>query len=96
MSSPSYHVRGKSSQYPRRGRGSVGFPASSNNISLPPDRDIMQGLFQTSLQTVSKPAADSADKQVEISNLQYVGSYNWTDSTSPTIIVPGQYSFGSG
>jgi hypothetical protein len=55
----------------------------------------MQELFRTPLQTISKPGVGPVDGKVEISNLEYVGSYNWTDSTSPTIIVPGKYLAGS-
>jgi hypothetical protein len=93
MSSPSYTLRGRKPLYhPRGGRGSVISPAGlSTNVSLPSHRDIMHGLSQISLQTFSKPAASLADKQVEVTDLQYVGSYNWTDSASPTIIVPGEY-----
>jgi len=51
----------------------------------------VQGLSRTALQILSIPAADPAVEQVEISDLQYVGSYNWVESTSPTIIVPGKH-----
>jgi hypothetical protein len=50
----------------------------------------MQGLFSTPLQTIAKLAANASDKEVEIKDLQYVGSYNWTDNIDPTIIVPGK------
>ncbi|PCH40483.1 hypothetical protein WOLCODRAFT_98991 [Wolfiporia cocos MD-104 SS10] len=57
-------------------------------FSLPPDRDIMDGLSRSPIRTLSKPEEDQG-KAIVIKNFQYVGSYNWTDSTKPTIIIPG-------
>ena len=91
MPTPSHNLRGRN---PRPVSTRQAW-SHSPNVSLPFKRDIMQGLSQTPLQTISKLAANSADKQVEISNLQYAGSYNWTDNASPTIFVPGEYPSSS-
>lgn len=37
--------------------------------------------------TLTVPAAD--EEAVAIKDVRYIGSYNWTDSSSPTILVPG-------
>ncbi|KAH9943639.1 hypothetical protein B0H21DRAFT_823623 [Amylocystis lapponica] len=69
-----------------RGRGRatshVSIPAHS-----PADKDIKDGLLAVPLETLSIPA--DTDNTVEITDLQYLGSYNWIDSAQPTIIVPG-------
>ncbi|KAJ7480636.1 hypothetical protein FB451DRAFT_1238102 [Mycena latifolia] len=74
----------------RRGRGGTGrFTNLAPSTPLPPDRDIMNGLHPEPLQTLRVPAISSGAKDVVITNLQSIGSYNWTKATSPTIIVPG-------
>ncbi|KAH9947480.1 hypothetical protein B0H21DRAFT_789871 [Amylocystis lapponica] len=69
-----------------RGRGTGRAPSSSG--LLPADRDLMEGLASTPLQRFSKPSGVSGPN-IEIKNLEYVGSYNWVESAQPTIIVPG-------
>ncbi|KAJ7046383.1 hypothetical protein C8F04DRAFT_1064120 [Mycena alexandri] len=73
----------------RRGRGTGRFSNSAPAIPLPPERDIMEGLHPTPLQTIAVPAITSDADNVVINNLESIGSYNWTKASSPTIIVPG-------
>ncbi|KAI9065981.1 hypothetical protein FKP32DRAFT_1566831 [Trametes sanguinea] len=56
--------------------------------TLPPDRNIKDGLVSSSLRTLTKPSGAS-EEIVKPQNLRYIGSYNWQDETTPTIIVPG-------
>jgi len=48
----------------------------------------MEGLNTTPIQTLQKPVTASGE-DIVLRNFRYLGSYNWTDSASPTIIVPG-------
>ncbi|KAA1472258.1 hypothetical protein DENSPDRAFT_777962 [Dentipellis sp. KUC8613] len=61
-----------------------------SHYNVPPDRDITEDLV-TSLpvEILTPPVIDGDIKTADIRNVQYIGSYNWTDSTLPTIIVPG-------
>ncbi|KAF5382621.1 hypothetical protein D9615_002760 [Tricholomella constricta] len=70
-----------------RGRGRTLYAARSP--TLPPDRHILEGLSTSPLQTISKLSPKSSDKELNITELQYVGSYNWVEKPTPTIIVPG-------
>ncbi|KAF7365701.1 hypothetical protein MVEN_00443800 [Mycena venus] len=78
----------------RRGRGSGRFANSAPSTPLPPDRDIMEGLHLTSLQTLAIPTITSVAKDVRITDLKSIGSYNWMNASSPTIVVPGKVSAG--
>jgi hypothetical protein len=49
----------------------------------------MEGLRPTSLQTIAIPTITSVAKDVTITNLKSIGSYNWMNASSPTIMVPG-------
>ncbi|KAJ7752581.1 hypothetical protein B0H16DRAFT_1373209, partial [Mycena metata] len=71
------------------GRGTGRFSNSAPSIPLPPERDIMEGLHPTPLQTLAIPTITNDAKDVVVSNLESIGSYNWTKASSPTIIVPG-------
>ncbi|KAJ6538007.1 hypothetical protein B0H19DRAFT_1213651 [Mycena capillaripes] len=73
----------------RRGRGSSRFTNSAPSTPLPPDRDIMEGLRPTPLQNLVVPTIPASAKVVTITGLESIGSYNWTNAPSPTIIVPG-------
>ena len=58
--------------------------------SLPPDRDIKDGLNATALKMLSKPAASLASTApIKLKDLTYIGSYNWTEASDLTVIVPG-------
>ncbi|KAJ7162824.1 hypothetical protein C8R46DRAFT_1101622 [Mycena filopes] len=72
-----------------RGRGMNRFSNSAPSVPLPPDRDIMEGLRPSPLQTLAIPTVDVGSKDVVIKDLESIGSYNWTKADSPTIIVPG-------
>ncbi|KAJ7119734.1 hypothetical protein C8R44DRAFT_672654 [Mycena epipterygia] len=73
-----------------RGRGgTTRFSNSAPSTPLPPDRDILEGLRPTPLQTLAIPKTTSAAQNVTITDLESIGSYNWTKASSPTIVVPG-------
>ena len=42
---------------------------------------------------MSKPVLNhrSPEQDIQPKNLTYIGSYNWIESTVPTIIVPGEF-----
>lgn len=50
----------------------------------------MEGLCGAFLQTISQIPSRNADEEVKITEFRYVGSYNWTERPTPTIIVPGR------
>ncbi|KDQ26227.1 hypothetical protein PLEOSDRAFT_62071 [Pleurotus ostreatus PC15] len=56
-------------------------------MSLPAARSIKDGLLQR-VQTIARPSTDAAP-DVEITNVAYIGSYNWLDRKLPSLIVPG-------
>ncbi|KZT12263.1 uncharacterized protein LAESUDRAFT_809076 [Laetiporus sulphureus 93-53] len=78
----------------RRGRGGyIGGdgrprPTTIATNGLPPDRELDDGLEKKPIKTLSKPT-DSSGKDIVIKQLEYLGSYNWTNETKPTILVPG-------
>lgn len=51
----------------------------------------MEGLHTTPLRKIERPAPLADDVEVVCENVEYISSYNWTDSDEPTIIVPGMY-----
>ncbi|KIM82257.1 hypothetical protein PILCRDRAFT_71145 [Piloderma croceum F 1598] len=59
------------------------------SLGLPPDRKITDNLHPLPRRVIPKPNIEPSDVDAQIGGLQYVGSYNWVDSPSPTIIVPG-------
>ncbi|KAJ7890304.1 hypothetical protein B0H13DRAFT_2531260 [Mycena leptocephala] len=73
----------------KRGRGSSRFSNSAPSTPLPPDRDIMEGLRPKALQTLAIPTVTSSARAVAVTDLESIGSYNWTNAPSPTIVVPG-------
>ncbi|KAH9919325.1 uncharacterized protein B0H18DRAFT_1096175 [Fomitopsis serialis] len=76
-------------KYARRGGASGGQVASSPALSsLPPERTLSEGLSSTPVKTIAKPATTSG-KVIAIKQFEYIGSFNWTNSSKPTIIVPG-------
>ena len=83
-----YHSARGRSTYRGRGTSSFGAPRV-----LPGDRDIMQALSQTSLQTIARILPRENDPEVKITDVEYIGSYNWTNHNTPTIIVPGMCNF---
>ena len=82
---------------PRRGRGSYSYSnpttsRSTSNPTLPPDREITEGLGTTVVRTLAKPVVStSTGDPIKPANVKYVGSYNWVDEAHPTIIVPGTH-----
>ncbi|KAF8194433.1 hypothetical protein K438DRAFT_1919159 [Mycena galopus ATCC 62051] len=73
----------------KRGRGSGRFSNSAPQVPQPPERDIMEGLRSTPLQTLAIPTITSTAENVTIKGLESIGSYNWMNASSPTIMVPG-------
>ena len=57
--------------------------------TLPPDRDLLEGLKSNVLSELSVPIAAHEDDDIRIKDCQFIGSYSWTNRESPTIIVPG-------
>ncbi|KAI1783569.1 hypothetical protein LXA43DRAFT_1131139 [Ganoderma leucocontextum] len=73
-----------------RNRGSFSSSTSADTVSLPPDRDLMEGLRRQAVQTLSRPQVDTTTgNPVKPENVKYLGSYNWVEESTPTIIVPG-------
>ena len=73
-----------------RGTRNPSYSTSANIVSLPPDRDLMEGLRSVAIQTISKPQVNvSTSNPIKPENVKYIGSYNWEEESTPTIIVPG-------
>ncbi len=51
--------------------------------------DILQGLEPTPLEAIPVPRSAQHDPNVVISHTKYLGSYEWTARSIPTIIIPG-------
>ena len=47
-------------------------------------------LTKKPLESVPPPTLQGTEGHIVPKDLKYIGSYNWTDAPSPTIIVPGQ------
>ena len=90
--------RGNSGAHGRGGKSSSItnlYPASRQSIkndSLPPDREISEGLQSTAIQNVTKPSTTRGAGSVEARDVKFIGSYNWVDAVKPTMIVPGEFS----
>ncbi|TFY75226.1 hypothetical protein EWM64_g8786 [Hericium alpestre] len=58
--------------------------------NLPHDHDIGDGLLASSpMETLLPPHVGTTLAEGGIRNVEYIGSYDWTESEEPTIIVPG-------
>ncbi|KZT22819.1 hypothetical protein NEOLEDRAFT_1097007 [Neolentinus lepideus HHB14362 ss-1] len=78
--------------YRSRGRGSGSYPGRGSNRPAPasiPRRDYHEGLGTTALKVLNKPSTGASAQDVQITNLEYLASYNWVEAQKPTIIVPG-------
>ncbi|TFY64813.1 hypothetical protein EVG20_g5818 [Dentipellis fragilis] len=61
-----------------------------SHYNVPPDRDITEDLVTSSpVEIFTSLVVDGNLETVDVQNVRYIGSYNWIDATSPTIIVPG-------
>ncbi|KAH9932793.1 uncharacterized protein BXZ73DRAFT_46733 [Epithele typhae] len=90
--SSNYSSRGRPTGSSYRGRGSHSSYSSKQPSypPLPPDRVLTEGLTRIAICTLNKPSASSTPGvTIKPENLKYIGSYNWVDELSPTIIVPG-------
>ncbi|KAF7300842.1 hypothetical protein MKEN_01310200 [Mycena kentingensis (nom. inval.)] len=67
------------------------YAAPSPPPALPVDREILEGLEPTPIHSIPVPMLTPQENTADIviRNLQSIGSYNWTNASSPTIIVPG-------
>ncbi|KAH9831408.1 uncharacterized protein C8Q71DRAFT_715353 [Rhodofomes roseus] len=73
----------------RGGSSQGGQPSSSPALSaLPQERTLTEGLSATPIETVTKPTSAS-EAVIAVKQLEYIGSFNWTSASKPTIIVPG-------
>lgn len=80
-----------------RGTRDFSYSTPANAVSLPPDRDLMEGLRSVAIRTLSKPQVDvHTGNAVKPENVKYIGSYNWVEESTPTIIVPGMYTLRLG
>jgi hypothetical protein len=59
---------------------------------MPKKRLVSDGLFSKPVQTIGRPDVDPEAVDISITNLEYIGSYNWVKTSSPTILVPGIYN----
>jgi hypothetical protein len=80
-----------------RGRGNYSYPYVSpdtaSSYGLPQERDMMEGLSATPVDTLDIPSLALGQSDFTgtlITDIEYVASYNWTDAKEPTIIVPGE------
>lgn len=82
----------------RRGQPNRPNPRERDTSTLPPDRDLKEGLVPTALQTLSRPQTTNTPQSgtaIQPEKLKYIGSYNWVDEVTPTIIVPGTFIWHS-
>ncbi|KZT69562.1 hypothetical protein DAEQUDRAFT_690723 [Daedalea quercina L-15889] len=70
------------------GSGVSSTPASS---SLPPERNLTEDLQSAPIKTIAKPETTSG-RVIAVERLEYIGSFNWSEASKPTIIVPGSPS----
>lgn len=54
------------------------------------NRWMFHDLVEPPLETVSHPALQGTEEHIVPRGLKCIGSYNWIDAPTPTIIVPGQ------
>lgn len=84
--------RGGTASRGRKFDGAQFAPALS---SLPPERSLTEGLHPIPIKTVARPTSQQASKNViAVRNLEYIGSFNWTNATKPTVIIPGSSRYG--
>lgn len=67
-----------------RGRGGIG--TTTPRRPIPEYKD---GLDPTAVQILDMPK-DLPGAQVQITDLVYIGSYNWINDNQRTIVVPGE------
>lgn len=67
--------------------------STTSTEDLPPMLDLMDGLEGSPLMILPNPTLDSDDPKeddVRVKDCTYIGSYNWIESETPTILIPGQ------
>jgi hypothetical protein len=50
---------------------------------------MFEDLAKKPLGTVPTPALQGTEGHIVPKDLRYIGSYNWIDASTPTIVVPG-------
>ena len=67
------------------------------SLRLPRPRKVVEDLRPKALNTIQKPIlkASNVNLDISIKDFEYIGSYNWINSQSPTILVPGELGFPS-
>ncbi|TFK48819.1 hypothetical protein OE88DRAFT_509577 [Heliocybe sulcata] len=61
----------------------------AHGYRAPPDREILEGLETQPLKVLRIPAVTGIVHDVQIRDVEYLGSYNWMESGIPTLVVPG-------
>ena len=72
----------------KRGRSLNAYERARQN---PKSRDLYEGLEKVAVETITKLSLDlrAPEQDLQPKNLIYLGSYNWIEATTPSIIVPG-------
>lgn len=72
----------------KRGRSLNAYERARPN---PRSRDLYEGLKKDAAETMTKLSLDlcAPEQDLQPKNLIYLGSYNWIEATTPSIIVPG-------
>ena len=62
------------------------------SLRLPRPRKVVEDLRPKALNTIQKPIlkASNVNLDISIKDFEYIGSYNWINSRSPAILVPGE------
>jgi hypothetical protein len=76
--------RGRGNRDIRRGPSSTG-AWSSRTLPIAPS-----GPFGTTIDSIDIKSLLIEENSPEISNVEYIASYNWLDGQTATILVPGE------
>ncbi|KAF1955357.1 hypothetical protein CC80DRAFT_564944 [Byssothecium circinans] len=87
-----FATSGRGGHAPRRGRGGKPAPMFNKHSEVKPDllKHPLGDLLATFSNSDLEPTKAGLLDNVAIKNCNYVGSYNWIDTKSPTIMVPGK------
>lgn len=93
----SFSGNGRGGFAPRRGRGRGGrvphFSKPREQVKPDINKHPLGKLVKTFSILDLKVGSGQALPDTEISDCQYVASYNWLNSQNPTIVVPGEFFF---
>jgi hypothetical protein len=84
--------RGRGGYAPRRGRGGWSQPFAKRQDSTKPDlqKHPLGDLICTIRNPDLRPSHLDPTPSLHIQGCEYVASYNWLNSTDPTVVVPGK------